>query len=229
MRVLAFDTAMTRCAVALAQDGRLLAHIVEDMSRGHAEALLPMVAMACEAGGLDLAAIDRVALTLGPGSFTGVRVGVAAARGLALATGCGLVGFTCLEAVAAGYYQAGGTGGCVVLQDARRDEIYWQRFSPPEVPDGVPRALDAAAVLPLSQAIRRLQDSPDAVLGTAAGLVKAAYLPPHGPLPDVRVLARMAGRAAPLPADTLEPLYLRPPDAKLPQATPLENLARLRR
>ncbi|RME69153.1 MAG: tRNA (adenosine(37)-N6)-threonylcarbamoyltransferase complex dimerization subunit type 1 TsaB, partial [Alphaproteobacteria bacterium] len=71
MLVLALDTAMTRCSVAIGDGQAIAAHLCQEMERGHAEALVPMVAMACEAAGVALSDIDRVALTVGPGSFTG--------------------------------------------------------------------------------------------------------------------------------------------------------------
>ena len=94
MRVLALDTALDACAAAvLDTEGRdLLASETQPMSRGHAEALMPMVARVMDAARLEFSDIDRIAVTVGPGSFTGVRVGIAAARGIALAAGTGKEG-----------------------------------------------------------------------------------------------------------------------------------------
>ncbi|GAB4143336.1 MAG: tRNA (adenosine(37)-N6)-threonylcarbamoyltransferase complex dimerization subunit type 1 TsaB [Sphingomonadales bacterium] len=229
MRAMAIDTAMTRCAVAVADGPRIVAHIAEDMARGHAEALLPMVAMACEAAGLDLNAIERLAVTTGPGSFTGVRVGVAAARGIALATGCGLVPMTCLEAVAAGYYAGGGGLACTVLQDARRGEVYAQRFAPPGSAGQRPRALNQASVMTIADAARLLAGEDGAILGTGidqcgSGLDPARQ-PAHDPLPDCRVLALLAQTGQAVSGDAVHPFYLRAPDAKPPRPTPLAPAA----
>ena len=229
MRAMAIDTAMTRCAVAVADGPRLVAHIAEDMARGHAEALLPMVAMACEAAGLELDAIERLAVTTGPGSFTGMRVGVAAARGIALATGCALVPVTCLEAVAAGYYAGGGDQPCTVLQDARRAEVYVQRFAPPTSAGQRPLALSQASLLAVADAARLLVTYNDAVLGTAAGPfasgLGAARRPGHDPLPDCRVLALLAQAGQAGAGDAVHPVYLRAPDAKPPRQPPLAPAA----
>ncbi len=229
MRAMAIDTAMTRCAVAVADGPQILAYIAEDMARGHAEALLPMVAMACEAAGLELNAMERLAVTTGPGSFTGVRVGVAAARGIALATGCALVPMTCLEAVAAGYYAHGGAEACTVLQDARRGEVYAQRFAPPATAGQRPRAMDQARVMAVADAARWLATDDGAVLGTGAdpgalGLDPARW-PDHDPLPDCRVLALLAQTGQASAGDHVHPFYLRAPDAKPPRPTPLAPAA----
>jgi len=100
VRILAFDTALGACSAAVWADGLVLARAFEPRSRGHAEALLPMIEAVLAEAGLRLDALDRLAVTVGPGSFAGTRVGLAAARGLALATGLPLVGVTTLEAVA---------------------------------------------------------------------------------------------------------------------------------
>ena len=103
MRVLAIDTALEACSVAVLDTERaeLRAHESLSMQRGHAEALMPMVARVLDRAQLDFSAIDRVAVTTGPGSFTGLRVGIAAARGIALAAGKPAIGLTTLAAFAA--------------------------------------------------------------------------------------------------------------------------------
>ena len=85
MKLLAVDTALGACSVALLDDGKTLAHIFEPMDRGHAERLAPMVDEAMQKAGMDFAALDRLAVTTGPGTFTGQRVGLAFMRGLRLA------------------------------------------------------------------------------------------------------------------------------------------------
>src|ERR1700687_5333867 len=109
MRVLAIDTALEACSAAVLDTERasLAARESRPMVRGHAEALLPLIARVLERAGLDVAEIDRIAVTTGPGSFTGLRVGIAAARGIALATGQPAVGVSTLAAFAGPYLAAG--------------------------------------------------------------------------------------------------------------------------
>src|SRR5688500_19241349 len=103
MRVLAIDTALAVCAAAVLDTERpaLQARESVPMVRGHAEALMPMVARVMDAAQLEFAELDRIAVTTGPGSFTGLRVGIAAARGIALAAGKPTVGLSTLAAYAA--------------------------------------------------------------------------------------------------------------------------------
>ena len=98
MIVLGIDTALDACSVALVRDGETLAEISEPMTRGQAERLAPMVRDAVARAGVSYAVIDRVAVTTGPGSFTGVRVGLSFARALALAIGKPCIGVSTLEA-----------------------------------------------------------------------------------------------------------------------------------
>src|SRR6185437_3593559 len=103
MHVLAIDTALGACSAAVLDSGRgaITAHETLPMQRGHAEALMPLIARVMEQGQLSFDALDRIAVTVGPGSFTGLRVGIAAARGIALAAGKPAVGLSTLAAFAA--------------------------------------------------------------------------------------------------------------------------------
>src|SRR5262245_51941532 len=143
MNVLAFDTCFGAVSVAVRwQSGRreqLLREAYEPRTTGHAERLFPMMSEVMDGAGLAFAAIDRIAVTIGPGSFTGVRVGVAAARALALATAKPVVGMTSLAVMAR---RAGALLGdvrtgrrLVVAVDARRDMVYLQIFGDDD--DGV--------------------------------------------------------------------------------------------
>ena len=100
MKLLALDCAGLACSVALWRDGAIVAERTREMARGHAEALMPMLGEVMAAADERLDALDRLAVTVGPGSFTGIRVGLAAARGLALAIGCPLIGVGTLAALA---------------------------------------------------------------------------------------------------------------------------------
>src|SRR5262245_44664761 len=108
MRVLAIDTALEACAAAVLDtaSGAVLASESLPMARGHAEALMPLIAQVMDAAAIDFSSLDRVAVTVGPGSFTGLRVGIAAARGIALAAGKPAVGLSTLAVLAAPHIAA---------------------------------------------------------------------------------------------------------------------------
>ena len=206
MIVLAIDTAGTGCSAALYDSNRdiVLGAAGEDIGRGHAERLMAFVDGALEAAGLDLPAIDRIAVTIGPGSFTGIRVGVAAARGLALALGIPAVGVSTLSALAADK-----DGSLLVAIDAKRDELYWQTFAA----DGSEATPPAIATLEDARAIAQAHDG--RIVGSASALLReGAAVEADGV--DIATVARLGARLDPqnhLP----KPLYLRGPDAK-PQA-----------
>src|SRR6266705_7028939 len=111
MLVLAIDTALDACAAGVLDTdaGKLIARESQAMKRGHAEALMPLIARVMKESGLPFAALDRIAVTVGPGSFTGLRVGVAAARGIGLAAGKPVVGLTTLAAMAVPFIDADDT------------------------------------------------------------------------------------------------------------------------
>src|SRR5512137_2110353 len=132
MRVLAIDTAFEACSVAILDTDRpdVRVHESVPMQRGHAEALMPLIARVLDRAQLDFVVLDRIAVTTGPGSFTGLRVGIAAARGIALATGKPAVGLSTLAAFAAPFIAADDTLPVVVAIDARHDHVYLQVFGP---------------------------------------------------------------------------------------------------
>ena len=147
MKILALDSALSACSVAVLANGVVRAVRRQAMARGQAEALLPMVRAALDEAGLGFADLDRLAVTIGPGSFTGLRIGLAAARGLALATGLPLTGITTLEALAAAADPAARQGrGTVVLIDSRRGDVFMQIFGADAVPLSKPAAADPAAL-----------------------------------------------------------------------------------
>lgn len=124
--VLAFDTAGSACSVAVGRGGVMLAQEWREMRHGHAEALLPMIDRVVGAAAIDRAAIERVAVSIGPGGFTGIRTGLAAAHGLALATRAALVGVSSFAAVAALLTEA--HGALLIALDSRREDPYVQLF-----------------------------------------------------------------------------------------------------
>ena len=124
MRILAVDTALGACSVALLENNATLAQILEPMERGHAERLAPMVAEAMQAAKADFQTLDRLAVTVGPGTFTGQRVGLAFMRGLRLALRLPLTGVTTLEGMAAAAMAETGEAKVAAIHDARRSEAY---------------------------------------------------------------------------------------------------------
>lgn len=217
MIVLGIDTALAACSAALTRDGDVLARRLDPMTRGHAERLFPMLAEVCAEAGVALKAVDRVAVTVGPGSFTGTRVGLAAARGIALAAGCSAVGVTTLRAVAAGAERPAGL--LAVLFDARRGGVYGQVF------DKAGEALTAPFAAPLEELAERAagaghEELPLFLIGTGAEAGLGALHGRRGgvamargyPLPDAGIVARLGATFDPAEAPPA-PLYLRPPDA----------------
>ncbi|MHA1598030.1 MAG: tRNA (adenosine(37)-N6)-threonylcarbamoyltransferase complex dimerization subunit type 1 TsaB, partial [Alphaproteobacteria bacterium] len=126
MRVLAIDTATSSCSVAMWGDGDILARRAESMPRGQSEALMGMIADVLSEAELDMSAIDLLAVTIGPGAFTGIRIGLAAARGLALASGLPLLGVTTTEAIAAAI--KGNNIPLLVALDSKRADIFIEVF-----------------------------------------------------------------------------------------------------
>lgn len=201
MRILAIDTALAACSVAVWRDGETLAREVRPMARGQAEALIPMTQAAMAVASLEFADLDRIAVTVGPGSFTGIRVGLAAARGLALAIGKPVIGVTTLEVLAAMCPDR----PVLAAIDARRGQVYAQRFAP--------GAETAPAVLSLA-------DASALAVGRGTGVGDGApllALPEDWrvvveSLPDPAVLAALAA-LRPVTERPPAPLYLRAPDA----------------
>src|SRR6185369_923947 len=208
MLVLGLDTCLSSCSVAVFDGERVLASAREVMARGHQERLAPMAQAVMTEAGLCFDQLERIGVTVGPGSFTGLRVGIAFAKGLAAALDLPTVGVGALEALAA---EADGLVFAVV--DARRGQAYLQGFE-----DG--RALMAPDALTAETAAARIAElsmgRPITLVGSGAPLVRdlvpsAAVILAEGA--DARHVARLAAGREPKP---LKPLYLRAPDAKLP-------------
>jgi tRNA threonylcarbamoyladenosine biosynthesis protein TsaB len=205
--ILAFDTAAAHCAAALVRGDAVLARRDEATDRGQAERLLPMLEEMLAEAGLGWAELDGVAVCTGPGNFTGLRLAVAAARGLAMALGIPAVGVTLFEAL------ADRPGAVLVTLEDRRGDLFAQTFRD-GAPLGPPAAVARDTLGPLP--------ADTLCLGFAAAAIAAARGLAAGvetTRADPAALARIAARrlhGAPPPA----PLYLRPPDAMPPAEAP---------
>ena len=213
--ILACDTTQGACSVALYQDG-VLARQCEEMRKGHAEALMPMLETVLAETGIDRNAVTRLAVTHGPGTFTGVRVGLSAMRGLALALDLPLKTYGTLAVMAAAHKYA--DDPLLVAVDAKREIFYAQAFDADGVAMNAPAALSAVQLAALAEST---EADRMAVCGTGAPLLSATwsgfYASPAPPYPQADRLAAIAAQDADwfnLPP--AEPLYLRPPDATLP-------------
>jgi tRNA threonylcarbamoyladenosine biosynthesis protein TsaB len=218
MRVLAIDTALGACACAVldTDHGEILATESLPMVRGHAEALMPLVARVLSVGNLAFVEIDRIAVTVGPGSFTGLRVGVSAARGIALAAGKPAVGLTTLTAFAAPYIATDDTLPLLAAIDARNNNVFLQLFGPGG------RTLISPRLMTLDEAVRTATTGPARLVGSAANSIAAAWpasqpLPPlvdQQAAPSIEWVARLGAAAAADGSAVPKPLYLRAPDAQ---------------
>jgi tRNA threonylcarbamoyladenosine biosynthesis protein TsaB len=222
MKLLAIDTAMAACSVAVIDTDLALplAAGFVPMERGHAEAVAPMVEAAMAEAGLAFKDLDRVAVTIGPGTFTGVRIGLSLARGFGVALNVPVVGIDTLTAITHNLRE----GPLLVAADARKGEVYAALF------DADLRRVREPAVEAVNRAADHLPPG-TTVIGTAAEMVIAAS--GRGDLVratagDLPVAANFAGYAASLPQPTSppSPLYLRSPDAR-PQAGLVQRAAPL--
>lgn len=223
MLVLALDAAMSACSAALWSNSRTLARIVRPMERGHAEALMPMVERVMAEGGRTYAELDLVAATVGPGAFTGIRIGLAAARGIALAAQKPCAGVTTLEVLAAAA-QVAHKGAVLAAVESRRTDVFVQAFDGSGVPLG-----EAAALPPegLAEFVRAHSLAPGFVLAgdgaarAAAALARAgleAAICESASVPDpVLVAAIAAARHGQASALAPKPFYLRAPDVTFPK------------
>src|SRR5215467_12654853 len=169
MRVLAIDTALEACSAAvLDTNSGIAASETLTMTRGHAEAVTPLIARVMSAAALEFVDLDRIAVTTGPGSFTGLRVGIAAARGLALAAEKPAVGLSTLSAYAAPHIGNDERFPVVAAVDARHNHVYLQVFAPGG------RLLTAPRLAPLGDAVKAAAGTSSFITGSAARLVASA-------------------------------------------------------
>jgi tRNA threonylcarbamoyl adenosine modification protein YeaZ len=201
--ILGFDTSAAHCAAALLSGTTVLAQACEPMARGQAERLVPLLDEILSKGHVRWRDIDALAVGIGPGNFTGIRIAVAAARGLALGLGKPAIGVSVFDARALDLPRP-----LSVVEQARRGEVHVQRFGPaPEPP----------VLIPLAGAV-----GDGIVTGSAAdewvAIAGGSVVAPHFPLAEgiARVAARRLGTRQPRPA----PLYLRAADAAPPSEAP---------
>jgi tRNA threonylcarbamoyladenosine biosynthesis protein TsaB len=217
MLILAIDTALDACAAGVLDTdaGDLIAQESQAMKRGHAEALMPLIGRVMEQSGLPFSALDRIAATTGPGSFTGLRVGLSAARGIALAASKPVVGVTTLTAYAAPVVSEQGEYPVIAAIDARHDHVYFQ------VVAGDGTALIAPQVAPITEALAAWRFGPPHLVGNAAKILAERW-PAHAappfkvdaqPAPDIAWVAWLGAAVNPDTAPA-RPYYLRAPDAK---------------
>ena len=220
--ILALDTTTNACSVALWNDGVIIASRYEEMIRGHAERLVPMVKEITDEAEYPVKAVNLVAVTVGPGAFTGVRIGLATARGFALSAGVPCQGLTTLEVIAASLPAA--SVRSLVAIDSKREDIYFQIFES----DGV-RCTDAAIAAPEQVSLIAAKHIPvggHIILAGDGALAVSERLADIGieseiscvQYPHASVLAELAAKRwlSGNPMMRAKPFYLRSPDAALP-------------
>jgi len=222
MLALAIDTALEACSAAIVDTdrGAVLAHESLPMARGHAEALMPLIARVLARADIAPLALDRFIATTGPGSFTGLRVGLSAARGMALAAGKGVVGITTLAAFAAPHVGRGEDHPVIAAIDARHGQLYFQAVS------GNGAVLIPPRIAPLDEVLRAARFGAPCLCGSAAELLAAnwrddisgppARIDPR-PAPDIAWVGWLGAAVSHPARSPAKPFYLRPPDAKPPR------------
>lgn len=221
--ILALDAGGAACSVAIRRNGACAAHAIAAMRHGHAEAIMPMVAAAMRDAAIGFRDLDLVAVTVGPGGFTGLRIGLATARGIGMAARIPIVGVSSFAAVAEGTLPIERHGReTLVVLDSRRAELYAQAFDRQLAPVGEPRRATPDAIA------TTLSDGPWLVAGDGCALLRPhletgaarqiAFALGSGVV-DAAVVARIAarivdGEAAALPPT---PLYIHPVETTLPR------------
>lgn len=225
MRILAVDTATEVCGLALFVNGQVKAERSIAQGVTHTKLLMGALSALLQEAGMDIAALDGLAVTRGPGSFTGLRIGISTVKGLALATGKPLVGVSTLAVLA--HQAPGGTSWVCPMIDARRKEVYWSLYR--RQGDDLLRMLpeQAGSVV---DAVTQLGREPCLFIGNGAQLYAAVIgerLAQTAQLADARLHALQPGMVARLGAQCLAqghrddvhrfvPVYLRPSDARIP-------------
>jgi len=223
MKILAVDTSTTSCSVAVVDKDSLLAEMTIDREQTHSKHLMDMIHAVIKFSGLAVADLDGFAVTKGPGTFTGLRIGISTIKGLAMASGKPVVGISSLDALAEQY--ACSTYFICVLLDARKGEVY---FSGYRFEDGVLNKEVDEGVLPPRQAVRDINE-PSLLVGNGARVYRetlvatmgelAHFVPPCQDTIRASTVARLSkNRFEKTKTDdvaTLIPQYVRKSDAEL--------------
>lgn len=215
MRILAFDCSGQSCSAALCDSGRVLARRDAVMARGQAEVLIPMIEDVRKQAGLLWTDLDLLAVTVGPGTFTGLRIGLAAVRSLALASGLPVAGIATPDVMAAAVPESERQGRILLVAvDGKRSDVFVRAYGQDLLPLG-----ETEALLP-EQAEERFRGQAVLLAGDGVSLLQPVF--PQAPVssappcPDAALLAALAGQrwqaGTALPP---QPLYLRPPDVTL--------------
>lgn len=211
MKILAFDTSFAAVSVCAMTEGKVRAWRHVATARGHAEILLPMVAEVLAEAGFAASSVECVATVRGPGHFTGLRAGIAAAQGFAQASGARLVGFDAFSVVAAQMGPLAAGEQRLIVFDSKRAEAFFQL-------DGhAPGAVKAADFAPTGAAFLVGGDVAPVFAERLQALGKAVRVDPGASLPDARTVAALAESSAAI-AGTLLPLYIHPPATTAPKA-----------
>jgi len=222
-RLLAFDCSGAACSAAVWRDGAVRSQVFVEMERGQAEHILPQIARVMDEARLSFDELEAIATIVGPGSFTGLRIGLAAARGVALASGKKLIALDAFEAFLAAIPIDCATGlPILVAVDSRRGPVFAQLFGPDRQKIGEPAQVERDALLAF------VPDGPVAIAGDGQAAFAALNQARFMMLTDhFRIRAAAVARAAALLGPDgldrlpLSPLYLRPPDVTMPKQRPL--------
>jgi tRNA threonylcarbamoyladenosine biosynthesis protein TsaB len=217
MRVLAIDTALEACSAAVLDldKGGIVAGETLTMARGHAEALMPIIARVMNKAAIEFTELDRIAVTTGPGSYTGLRVGLSAARAVALAAAKPAIGLSTLAAFAAPLVADDDSTNVVTAIDARHAHVYLQIFGRGG------RTLVSPRIATMRDALRLSVNGPARLVGSGAQMLAAMWpkqaepplLVENRAAPEIAWVARL-GAAAADGYGSPKPLYLRAPDAQ---------------
>lgn len=216
MKILAIDTALDACSAAVfdSQADKMLAALSHEMRRGHAEALIPIISDTMKAAALDFTELDRIVTTVGPGSYTGLRVGISAAKGLAMATGKQTVGVTTLAALSAPLIAKTDSIPVLAAIDARHGNVFYHLAGTGH------RVLTSPRHASIMDTVRAVCNGPVRIVGPAAQLLAdhwprdAAVLPNYIEVrnkPNIEWVARLGAITDPLRSPA-KPLYLRAAD-----------------
>jgi len=226
--ILALDSSGAACSTALWRRGAVVARRYREMARGHAEVLMPMLVETMAEAGESLSALNAVAVTVGPGAFTGIRIGLAAARGIGLAADIPVVGVTTFAAVAEAVSEKERANRrLLVLLDSKRGDVFVQEFSSERTAIGLPTILSPDA------ALDRLASGSFILAGDGIAVVRSqvdaaspdvAYSAVDGPA-DACWVAQLAVRSIAERTDLPPtPLYLRAPEPRSPPAAAVAAL-----